>query len=99
MIKKYASVALLLLLGYGAVAQSTETPKKSGRPDIPGTFVLELGLNRLTERPNKLKYGFWGSRTLNVYYQYDMRIAKSKFSFHPGIGFGMERFKLQRSER
>lgn len=99
MIKKYASIAILLTLAYGAIAQSTETTKKTARPDIPGTFVLELGLNRLTEKPNKLKYGFWGSRTLNVYYQYDMRIAKSKFSFHPGIGFAMERFKLMRAEQ
>jgi hypothetical protein len=98
MIKKYASIAILLTLAYGAIAQSTETTKKTTRPDIPGTFVLELGLNRLTEKPNNLKYGFWGSRSLNVYYQYDMRIAKSKFSFHPGIGFSMERFKLIRSE-
>jgi hypothetical protein len=98
MIKKYASIAILVILAYSAIAQSTETPKKTTRPDIPGTFTLELGVNRLTEKPNKLKYGFWGSRTMNVYYQYDMRIAKSKFSFHPGIGFGMERFKLMRSE-
>jgi hypothetical protein len=98
MIKKYASIAILLTLAYSAIAQSSETPKKTARPDIPGTFTLELGLNRLTDKPNNLKYGLWGSRTLNVYYQYDVRIAKSKFSFHPGIGFGMERFKLIRSE-
>jgi hypothetical protein len=38
------------------------------------------------DKPNELKYGLWGSRTLNLYYQYDMRIGKSKFSFHPGVG-------------
>src|SRR4051794_6740012 len=36
-----------------------------------------------------------GSRTLNVYYQYDMRILKSKFSFHPGIGFGFDRYRFK----
>jgi hypothetical protein len=94
MIRKLASLALFLTLTYSAIAQSTET-RKTKRPDIPGNFALELGLNRLTEKPMGLKYGLWGSRTLNVYYQYEMRILKSKFSFHPGIGFGMERFKLQ----
>lgn len=93
MIRKFASLGVFLLLTYSAIAQSTET-KKTRRPDIPGNFALELGLNRLTEKPMNLKYGFWGSRTLNVYYQYEMRILNSKFSFHPGIGFGMERFKL-----
>jgi hypothetical protein len=94
MIKKYASIVVLLSLAFGTIAQSLESTKKTARPDIPGTFVMELGLNRLTEQPSGLKYGFWGSRTLNVYYQYDMRIGKSKFSFHPGVGFGMERLKL-----
>ncbi|MBT1698168.1 outer membrane beta-barrel protein [Fulvivirgaceae bacterium PWU4] len=99
MMRKAASIAIVLtlILTFNAIAQSTQAPKKS-RPDIPGTFALELGVNRLTEKPNQLKYGFWGSRTLNLYYLYDMRIAQSKFSFHPGIGFGMERFKLMRSE-
>jgi hypothetical protein len=95
MIKKISSSIVLLILTFGAIAQSVEKIKKSGRPDIPGTFALELGVNRMTERPNQVKYGLWGSRTLNLYYQYDMRIGKSKFTFHPGIGFSMERFKFQ----
>jgi hypothetical protein len=95
MIKKFASLILFTAFSYAVIAQSTE-PKKKGRPDIPGTFLIDLGLNTMTERPNNLKYGLWGSRTVNAYYQYDMRIGKSKFSFHPGIGLGMERFKLQR---
>jgi hypothetical protein len=93
MIKKSVFVVLLVSVCYGAIGQSTDT-KKTKRPDIPGAFAIELGLNRLTERPKELGYGFWGSRTINVYYQYDMRIGQSKFSFHPGIGLGMERFKL-----
>jgi hypothetical protein len=93
MIKKSVFVALLVSLSYGAICQSTDF-KKTKRPDIPGTFALELGINRLTERPKELGYGFWGSRTFNFYYQYDIRIGQSKFTFHPGIGMGMERFKL-----
>jgi len=97
MIKKLAFIAILITSASCAIAQSTEIPKKSRRPDIPGTFAIDLGINRLTDRPNDLKYGLWGSRTLNLYYLYDMRIGKSKFTFHPGIGFGMERFKLMSS--
>ena len=93
-IKKTLGIIILTGLWFTSFSQTTEQKTRSGRPDIPGTFALEIGLNRMTEKPNNLKYGLWGSRTLNVYYQYDIRIAKSKFSFHPGIGFGMERFKL-----
>lgn len=101
MIRKLAALALLLTLSLSAFAQSTETTAtgKSRRPDIPGTFVLELGINRLMEKPNEIKYGFWGSRTMNVYYLYDMRIGNSKFTFHTGIGLGMERFKLMSSKQ
>lgn len=96
MIKKITSIALFLTLSYCAMAQSNETSaaKTTKRPDIPGSFAIELGLNRLTDRPNELSYGVWGSRSINVYYLHDMRIGQSKFSFHPGIGIGMERFKL-----
>lgn len=99
MIRKLAALALLFTLNLSVFAQSTETTRKSRRPDIPGTFALELGINRLLEKPNELKYGFWGSRTMNVYYLHDMRIGNSKFTFHPGIGLGMERFKLMTSKQ
>lgn len=94
MIKKITPIVFFLTLSYCAMAQSTEPAKGPRRPDIPGSFALELGLNRLTDPPNQLSYGLWGSRSLNVYYLYDMRIGQSKFTFHPGIGFGMERYKL-----
>ena len=95
MINKFASLALFLVVSATSFAQnSTDPAKKRKRPDIPGTFAVEIGINRLTERPNNLKYGLWGSRSANVFYQYEMRILKSKFSFHPGIGLRMDRFKL-----
>jgi hypothetical protein len=76
--------------------ESTPTPqRKYARPDIPGTFVVELGLNQPLDRPEKFQLGFWGSRTANIYYQYDMRILKSKISFHPGIGVSLERYKFK----
>ena len=95
MTSKFASFIILTLIGTAAFGQNTEPVKKSRRPDIPGAFVVELGVNRMTEAPNRVKYGLWGSRTANVYYQYEKRSMKSKFSFHPGIGLSMERFKFQ----
>jgi Outer membrane protein beta-barrel domain len=70
--------------------------KSKGRPDLPGTFLLELGFNFPQTAPDKFDASFFGSRTFNVYYQHDIRIPilKSKFRIAPGIGFGFDRFKF-----
>lgn len=88
--------ALVFLLGISSTvfAQEETTRKFSRRPDIPGTFVLEFGFNRDLSGPDEFSLGFFGSRTVNVYYQYEFRILKSSFSFVPGIGLSLERFKF-----
>jgi hypothetical protein len=100
--RKFAAYLIFTVFFIPAFGQDTNTPtqsttsfKKTGRPDIPGTFTLELGVNNASSKPGEFELGFWGSRTLNVYYQYEMRILKSKFSFVPGFGFSMERFKFK----
>jgi len=82
---------LSLLMSVSVLAQTT---KKVARPDIPGSFVFDFGFNRARLIPPNFKQGFWGSRTVNLYYQYPLRIARTKFSFVPGIGLSLERFKL-----
>jgi hypothetical protein len=69
--------------------------EKSGHPDLPGTIVLELGVNRPQNAAPNFDVGLWGSRTVNLYYQYELRISKSKFSFVPGIGVGLDRYKFR----
>jgi hypothetical protein len=87
----------MLILAVSASAQEStpETTKKYARPDIPGTFVVELGLNQPFDRPQKFQVNFWGSRTANIYYQYDLRILKSRISLVPGIGLSLERYKFK----
>jgi len=95
MIRKIAVITLLSAFFTSAYSQETSEKRKGiARPDIPGTFVLELGLNAAPKAPSRFDKGFWGSRTLNVYYQYDIRILKSRFSVVPGVGFSLERFKF-----
>jgi hypothetical protein len=93
----YRFAALLLFSGFSLTltAQDQTTQKVSRRPDIPGNFVLEYGFNRDLSGPDTLGLGFLGSRSVNVYYQYSFRILKSKFSFVPGIGLSLERFKIK----
>ena len=96
--QKFVSLVVFIALAIPALSQSNDNStekKKTGRPDIPGTFVVELGLNRAPGAPSNFATGFWGSRTVNVYYQYDIRILKSRFSLVPGIGVSLERFKFK----
>lgn len=97
MIHKIAYSLLLLTVASTAMAQTTETATRTRRPDIPGTFVVEFGFNRDYTGPSNFSLDFWGSRTVNVYYQYDLRIARSKFSLVPGLGLSMERLKFKKA--
>lgn len=72
-----------------------DAPKKKGPPDLPGTFLIELGVNRSSNAAETFSTGFWGSRTVNLYYQYDVRILKSRFSVAPAVGLGMDRYKFK----
>jgi hypothetical protein len=92
MLKRSALVFVLSLISVGLWAQ--EKTKKVYRPDIPGFFLIDFGVNNGLGKPQYFKQGFWGSRTLNLYYHYPIRIGQSKFSYNPGAGFSFERFKL-----
>lgn len=97
--KKLTILLLFILSGSAAVAQgTTDAPeKKKGRPNIPGTFQLDLGFNFPSEKAG-FNTSFFGSTAVNIYYFYDMRLGKSKFSIHPGIGFGLERYKFNNNK-
>jgi hypothetical protein len=100
---KSAAITLLVAFSLSAAAQVSEpgavsaypAQKKGTKPNIPGTFVLELGINSALNASSRFDLGLWGSRTVNIYYQYEVRILKSSFSFVPGIGLSLERFKFK----
>jgi hypothetical protein len=96
MIKKLACFLLFSAAVVAGFSQTTtSSTKKTGRPDIPGTFVLEYGFTRDIGGPSNYSLFLWGSRTVNVYYQYDLRLFKSKFSIVPGIGLSLERYSFK----
>jgi hypothetical protein len=95
MIRIFTVIILLTTFFTNVYSQEVSTSRKGiSRPNLPGNFVLELGVNQPINAPSDFKKGFWGSRTLNIYYQHDMRIGQSNFSFLPGIGLSLERFKF-----
>jgi hypothetical protein len=93
-------VLVLLIIGVSfsanAQAQDQEStkPRTVARPNIPGSFIIDFGLNGSFIAPTDWEYGVWGSRTANFYYQYPLRFGRSKFSFNPGIGVSLERWKF-----
>jgi Outer membrane protein beta-barrel domain len=91
--KKNAITFFFLLLATLAFAQNTADQKKP-KPNLPGTFLIDLGVNQAIKAPSTWDQGFWGSRTVNIYYQYPIRIGRSKFSFNPGLGLSLERWKF-----
>lgn len=101
MILKKLLIASSLILTFATAHAQDPMPNPNttttvvSRPDLPGHFLFDLGLNSGINPPEKAwKKGFWGSRTVNLYYYHPIRLGSSKFSLNPGIGFSMERFKF-----
>ena len=66
--------------------------ERKGRPDVPGILQIDYGLSFSANEEVPFK-GF-GTSAFNVYYLQDMRLGQSKFSFHPGIGVGFDRYRF-----
>lgn len=97
--KKSALLLVLLISALSAFSQTegtaTESKPKAHNPNLPGLFLVDLGVNLSIGEPDSWNQGFWGSRTVNIYYQYPIRFGKSKFSFNPGLGLSLERWKFK----
>jgi hypothetical protein len=92
MIQKAIAFGIAVIISGSLMAQET---KKVRRPDLPGSFIIEFGFNTAQgTTPANFDQGVWGSRTLNLYYQYPIRLWQTKFSFNPGLGLSFERYKF-----
>jgi hypothetical protein len=86
-----SALLILVLIASSSLAQTTA--KTKARPNIPGSFIVDFGLNGTLNSPAAWKQTLFGSRTANLYYQYPLRFGRSRFSFNPGLGLSLERFK------
>ncbi len=92
---KQSSDSLVAVAVTPAKAEAPAKAKKTKRPEIPGSIIVELGVNlKNGVVPPDFQKGLWGSRTFNVYYQYQIQIARSRISLVPGIGLSLERWKF-----
>jgi hypothetical protein len=91
------SLKIFSLLWVAGFSLTTQAQNVKGRPDFPGTFLVEFGFTRASNASDDFSVGFWGSRSVNIYYQYPLSFgaSKGKISFVPGIGLGMDRFKFK----
>ncbi|MDN5215502.1 outer membrane beta-barrel protein [Fulvivirgaceae bacterium BMA12] len=91
-------IVLFLSLGTFAFENGDDNDKKkkkiNARPDLPGTFLVDLGFNFLMDNPDNMDMGFWGSKVINFYYYWHIPIGKSNFSIGPGIGVGLEKYSF-----
>ena len=99
--KRITLLSLLSFISFSFALGQSGDENKTYRPDIPGSFIIDFGFNNAQrptvngeKSPKDFKTGFFGSSTVNVYYQYPLRLGKSKFSFNPGAGFSFERFRF-----
>lgn len=75
-----------------AFAQDNNPP---ARPDVPGTLLVDIGVNLLLDNNlADMETGIWGSKAVNIYYLYDIQIGDSKFFLLPGFGLGLDKYKF-----
>jgi hypothetical protein len=91
---KKSLVVILLFLATLVPLTAQESTAKVYRPDIPGLLMIDYGVNGTIDAPSEFEKGWFGSRTVNIYYYYPLRLWQSKFTFNVGIGLGLERFKF-----
>jgi len=60
----------------------------------PGLQSKLLSVLQNNEVAN-MDMGFWGSKVLNIYYQYPFQLGNSGFSINPGIGVGTEKYDFK----
>ena len=62
------------------------------RPDLPGSLVIDIGLNSWADTPTDMELNTWQSKTWNFTYYYDLPLGNNGLTITPGIGLGLERY-------
>lgn len=65
------------------------------RPDLPGAFIVDVGINSWGSAPENISLNSFQSKTVNLTYYYDIAIGSKGWTFTPGIGLGLEKYSLE----
>jgi hypothetical protein len=98
---KYALLVLALMLmsmpvlAQDAADQNTTQQRQTFQPNVRGSFLVAVGLNGFLNEPTQFEIRNFRSKSVNLYYLYDIPLGDSRFSFHPGVGLGLEKYELK----
>ncbi len=81
-------VVLMLFVSFSTLAQQGDRPSQ---PDLPGDIMLDFGLNMWSEDTEQLRLDLWRSNSFSIYYNRMFKIT-NKFTFHPAVGLGIEKY-------
>lgn len=78
-------LALVGILFFGSLAFAQ-------RPDLPGSLVVDVGVNSWSNSPTDLELNTFQSKTVNIIYYYDLPLGDKGFTITPGFGLGLEKY-------
>ena len=94
---KFTFILLLTLSSFfTAFAQddSDKTDKETYQPDLRGKLLLSFGVNAFNDAPRDLEINPWRSKSVGIYYLYEIPLGDSKFTFNAGLGLGLEKYQF-----
>lgn len=100
-LKKTFVALLLFCLASSAFAQesgtdsSTSSTEETYQPNLRGSLLFGVGFNFLNNAPAPFEISPWRSKSVNLYYLYEIRLGNSRFSFNPGFGLGLEKYQFK----
>ncbi len=97
--RKLTFVTLLLFcLSFHAFAQdsgSSASTEETYQPNLRGSLLFGVGFNFLSNAPRDFEISPWRSKSVNLYYLYEVPLGNSRFSFNPGFGLGLEKYQFK----
>ncbi len=93
--KRFLLLLTCSIFALGAYAQDTTATKdKTVKEKVAQTgsrdrIVVEIGFDHWHQKEGKATDVKWFSRSYGFYFMYDLLLGKSRFSFAPGLGFGV----------
>lgn len=92
--KRFLLLFLCSILALGAYAQDTTSTPDKVKEKVAQTgsrdrIVVEVGFDHWHQADGKHTDVKWFSRSYGFYFMYDLLLGKSRFSFAPGVGFGI----------
>ncbi|CAN5145359.1 hypothetical protein BH09BAC1_BH09BAC1_26130 [soil metagenome] len=92
--KRFFLLILCSIFFLGAFAQDSTSTKDKVKEKVAQTgsrdrIVVEVGFDNWHQSDGKVTDVKWFSRSYGFYFMYDLLLGKSRFSFAPGVGFGV----------